>query len=496
MTSIPVTIVAAAVLLAVAGRLASPVADGRFRRMFPLPTLVLATTVLSLISAAVFGAFLYPTALVGAALLVSTFVFRESWQVVRGRRTGEPPGDRGLVTWIRALAHQDAYASRFAEYGPVMVGRQFVRTVVLVEGIERGRRLINELHTAIGPSPLSFNNGVSGNFLRYMDDSNHDQYGPLFRRALSREISDSAGACAENLMRRELSSASESVLDPEPIVRRVVHAALVQVLLGLDSTEFTDSPDRTDLEFVQEFRRFADLPLHGFGSARTRRSLDSLEVMVRRLGERAKSHEAPVSVLRNLTLLDDSMPDRTVSDNLMYMLAIGSANTSALALWSLQHLGENPAMLDKMRSGSRGIISAVLNETLRLSQSEYVYRRVLHDTVFDGFTLREGWLVRICVAESHRDPEHFECPVHFTDRFVDERFPSTVFSPFGLDRHACNSANLALSVVARLLEVMVNDPNIVIEPSSSRRREFRHWSHWRPGADLRLRRASSTVHVL
>jgi cytochrome P450 len=66
-------------------------------------------------------------------------------------------------------------------------------------------------------------------------------------------------------------------------------------------------------------------------------------------------------------------------------------------------LGEHPecmrliveAGLNDGEDDRLAVIDSVVKETLRLAQSEYLYRRLLEDVEFDGMTLPKGWLVRL-----------------------------------------------------------------------------------------------------
>jgi hypothetical protein len=60
----------------------------------------------------------------------------------------------------------------------------------------------------------------------------------------------------------------------------------------------------------------------------------------------------------------------------------------------------------------------IVIETLRLEQSEFLYRKVARPIEFEGFVLPRGWLIRLLIQESHRDPAVFSDP----ERFEPERF--------------------------------------------------------------------------
>jgi cytochrome P450/NADPH-cytochrome P450 reductase len=96
------------------------------------------------------------------------------------------------------------------------------------------------------------------------------------------------------------------------------------------------------------------------------------------------------------------------------------------------------------------------------------------------------------VAESHRDPAVFDDPERFDpDRFAQD-YSRTAFSPFGSGRHACNGVPLAMEITRAFLEELSEACDWSIAADGTREREFRHWSHWRPGSRMRLVMAART----
>ncbi|MCY7302698.1 MAG: cytochrome P450 [Thermoleophilia bacterium] len=130
--------------------------------------------------------------------------------------------------------------------------------------------------------------------------------------------------------------------------------------------------------------------------------------------------------------------------------------------------------------------TAAVLETLRLAQSEYVYRSVEEPIGVDGFVIPAGWLLRICVAESHLLDPHFVDPLRFDPgRHVRSRTARSEFSPFGLDAHSCLGARLTLELGRSLVEAFA-DYVPTVEASERPSRGNRHWRHWGVGPDFRL----------
>ena len=468
--------------------LARGLLDAEFRRLFPRHSAAMAVGLVSWWCAIAIGAVTAPLAVQWGALALIVLVSSVGWwaRTSAGARGGLPPGDRSLGRSVRDLARRDAYLQRFARLGPVTKAVQFTGTVACIQGLERGQRLLREHRVAIGPSPLAFTQHIMGGFLRYMDDATHDVYGPLFRRAMSRAVTDSAIGNVTITAPRLLHEAAVQGADPSAALAEIAYGSLLFALFGIDeSSSFHD-------EFTRQYRTFAGSAIAHPGRKRTANALGELRLMARRFNHTGDDGH-PACAIREMRRLDPSMPDDTCIDNLIFMLRIGADNVAGLMRWMLQFLAENPRLREHLCELASAAdsrldeeLEAFVNECLRNSQSEYVYRRLTDDVVFDGFTLKKGWRVRICVWESHRDASIFDDADEFTNRFVGHRFPSSQFCPFGFDRHACNGGGVSMGIATAVLHHVVSHPEWVLHPATRTTRGFRHWSHWRPGPDLRI----------
>ena len=96
-------------------------------------------------------------------------------------------------------------------------------------------------HAAALRSPdLPFSREIEGGFLRYMDAETHEQYGPLFRRALVRPVVAAAAPIARAAARRELADlAARYALTGEPVrpgesFERIVFDTYLRALIGIE----------------------------------------------------------------------------------------------------------------------------------------------------------------------------------------------------------------------------------------------------------------------
>jgi len=432
---------------------------------------------------------LVPSAAIAAAASVAL-----AWRCRTryGHRRRLPPGSLSLTRSTRDLARRGALLALAGRHGPIFKAAQFSGPAVCIIGLERGQRLLREHREAIGPSPLAFTEQIMGGFLRYMDDDTHDVYGPLFRRAMSRSVTEAAEPIARSATSRALEALTSRPTSPDADVERVAYEAILQALFGIDASS------DLGIEFSRSYDVFARSAIKHPRHRRTVGALDSLRSIVARrvaLLDDPSPVIAPCA-LGELRALDPAMPDDTCIDNLLFMLRIGSNNVASLLRWVLENLGSDPVWRDRLRdrhnsAGLSDLCDAFVAETLRLAQSEYVYRRLVDHVHFEGFHLPAGWLVRICVWESHCDPMIYDDPETLTDRFVAARRPQTEYCPFGFDRHACNSTGLSLMIARTVLEQYATDHDVTIRPAGGVGRDLRHWSHWRPGPSLAVARSGS-----
>ena len=470
--------------------------DG-LRRIFPRVAVAAGLAVFAWL-AFVFGlARWWPTALdavfVAALVMVPAAVWyaRSSY----GRSRGLPPGSLSVVASVGAIVDRDFYRRQATRHGPVFKMLQFHQPVVCIVGLERGHRLIREHEDALGPSLQRVTEEIPGGFLRYMGRETHAVYGSLFRQALSAAVVADADPAIRAAVRRELGGACDPPrrrIDPTQVLERITDAAFLRTLFGLEPG--TPAFD----EFVGACQPLARRRLSQPLNAAARASLAEL----RRLALSRLSVDPTCdggrptrSAITELRRLDARMPDATALDNLIFIWKISASNAVGLLRWLLARLGENPGWCARLKAefaadagpSSSQLVDRVISETLRLSQSEYLYRRTRVELTFDGFRLPKNWLVRICVAESHRDARVFPDPDRFDpDRFVDQDYPRTAYSPFGTGRHACNGVPLAMEIAHAFLEELSRSWDWSVEGSGAVVRDFRHWSHWRPGPDLRL----------
>jgi len=131
--------------------------------------------------------------------------------------------------------------------------------------------------------------------------------------------------------------------------------------------------------------------------------------------------------------------------------------------------------------------TAFVMETLRLEQSEFLYRRVARPIDIDGRRIPAGWILRLCVNESHRDPAVFADPDRFDPRrFQSRAYSRTEYSPFGGLGHGCMGAQVSHFLGRLLVEELALGYAWTVVSDGPIERGSRHRDHWRPSAQRRI----------
>lgn len=464
-----------------------------FRQVAPRQWSVLAAVGLAVTAAMVAVAVFQPNWLLPIAVVVVSFAGVSAWRSRSGfgRGSGLPPGSLSPWRSIDALVERDFFTHQAERYGPIFKMAQFHRGVICVVGLERGHRVLRECQKNLGPSVQPFNREVEGGFLRYMDDGTHRRYAGLFRSALSPAVVSASETTAIASAREELegmtvASSQGQCISPEPYLIRFVNTSFLSVLFGVQSG--SESLERFEKIYPPLGKQPLGSPLHS-------EALSALNetrqwVMLEAESLRGQSEPLQSSALGALVRSDETLPDATAVDNLLFIHKISSDNVVALLRWLVKFLGDHPAWSERLRveleSGSKSDLSErIVLETLRLAQSEYLYREIVEDFELDGFRFPRKWLLRVCVRESHADQNVFvDADAFNPDRFLNHRFDSRQYSPFGFGPHACNGVHLTMMIATTWIESLCGGFDWSIVRDGPLEKEFRHWSHWRPSQRL------------
>lgn len=465
---------------------------------------ILALVGVAALAAVIWAAVRSPIALrwmaIAAVVCIAFFAWRS--RPGSGRSGSRPPGSLGLKSSLDAIVDRSFYAGQAKRHGPVFKMAQFHQPVVCIVDIGKGRELLKRESESLVLAPLPISAEIPRGFIRYMKPDDYAVYSQLFRSAFSEVVLEANREFALETIRRELGAlvapTDGGPVDPRGVIERIMFALLLQIYFGSDMS-------RSDRSVIESCCRDigADNTI-GRASPRARRALQTFEELVR---ERSTSDSA-VRYDRSsvwgevLRLRPEAASDSTAIGNLLLLLEASRDSIGGLLMWILKNLADSPESVEMVRRAGPGAASGkdpaecVVLETLRLAQSEYVYRKVIKPIEFNGFEVPKGWFVRICVAEVHTQNPPFDRPEVFDPtRFENRRFSRDEFSPFGLDHHACLGARLTMFVSRAFVDVLARDFDARVVADGAPERGNRHWNHWRPSSEFRIALTTSATAI-
>jgi enediyne biosynthesis protein E7 len=177
----------------------------------------------------------------------------------------------------------------------------------------------------------------------------------------------------------------------------------------------------------------------------------------------------------------DALADETLARNLVYAVRTGGSDLGSFLHWLVWELARSPDWLERAAEGRDA--EAIVHETLRLHQSEYLYRQAERLVEDAGVSLPRGGLLRLCVAESHRDQAVFRNPERWDPgRFLAGRPPMEAYMPFGAPGTSCVGAAMSI-VVARAFVRSLSAYRVTVAADGPH--EHDGW-HWRPSSRFRV----------
>ncbi|MEO8485001.1 MAG: cytochrome P450 [Betaproteobacteria bacterium] len=473
--------------------------DARAHPAFAL-TLAAALAIGALVA---YGAIAWPPFRHAAAAAALATMAALAWRARPGYGTarGWPRGSLGLAASLDAIGDRRYYFDQAARHGPVFKMSQFGRPVACVVGVERGQRILAEHAEALAPASLPFNRLLTKGILRYMAAADHRAEAPVFRAAFARLDLAGAEDVLRAALRHELDALAERSSDGGAYAReafeRWIVASFARLFLGLDPG---------DARVATLASILPKLGVDRAGGARWRRDLaDGIARFAPEIRAIARDRATGAPGIAGGTPLEAlaSAPDGGLDrpariENFALVFRLASKDLVGLMDWILHFAGTAPGALDDVRAHGRtagvqrpGVpndpATAFVMETLRLEQSEYLYRRVAHPFELDGFRIPAGWILRLCIQESHRDPTVFPDPDRFDPRrFRARAYSRAEFSPFGGHPHGCMGAHVTYFLGRLFVEELALGYRWRVVRDGPPERGSRHRDHWRPSAQRRI----------
>ena len=416
-----------------------------------------------------------------------------------GVRAGLAPGSLGLGASLDAIDQRDFYLRQAARHGPVFKSSQFGRPVLCVVGLDRGRELILRQGRHLEGATLPYTRLIPKGALRYMRAEDHRQVAGLFRAAIAGTDLAGAEVCARNAFRSELRRLADACAGQAVGVRvrdaiePALFGGMARILLGLE-------PGRPEAEEIRAWMPSLDFARFG-GRAWRRRieaGLDAVTGILRRAAADASAPLVPPSALGRIGAAQpDALGDRTVAANLVLIFRMSNLDTAGLFEWIAKQLSDHPVWRERLRAQGRvagppparslDLGTRIVMETLRLERSEYLYRRAAETFEFGGYRVPKGWLIRVCIQESHRDPAVFADPTRFDpDRFAARAYGRDEYAPLGADTHGCMGTAIIHFLGRLFAEELALGFDWEVVDDGPLERGTRHWHHWRPSGRFRI----------
>lgn len=419
--------------------------------------------------------------------------------VARGRATRWPPGSLrplSLGPWF----DRDFFLQEHRRLGSPFKAAQFVRPMACLVGLPGGLDFFREHQASLGSPPLPSGRFIPGGFLRHMEPQKHVTTKEVFQKAIVRDVYEPLEPFMRETIRAQLAHMEEASrgLAPKGVPpRKYIQRAVFVMWARLFFDVHAGTPAFARLQAL-----FKIIDIRNPSNASdedVRRALAEITEILRAqlAGELRPGNGAPRSILESMERnTSGSTEQPTITGNLIYLMHFTWGDVSGLLQWVFRMLTEHdewaarlrttPAITDSDQNDGPGLSTRVVMETLRLEQSEHLYRVANRDIEHNGFVIPRGWLVRLCVRESHRDPAVFHEPDKFDpDRFLGRRFTRREYSPFGAGlRHTCLGEGLSRQVgriFAEELALGYRWQTVADGPY-----EYGPWRHWRPSSSWRV----------
>lgn len=459
---------------------------------------LLALALVVYVSLVVWIAIAAPALLTVLAIVVAAGFAYACWRArpAYGRGRGLPPGSLGLRASLQALTDYKFYEKQAHRHGPIFKTSQYYRPVLCVVGLSRAREFLRDHHEQLTSAPLPINRHIAGGSLRFMEPDQHKVYRKVLQSCMTPRAIRESEPFVLDQVRRELSLMARSCRDsaggvsPYDHVDRMVFAASARIFFGFESDES-----------ISTLRKLYDVvdPRRMWRSGVTRRALRAIAGIVR---EQAASLRRQPPVIPDCFLAEAVHNDATIVDdpifidNLVYLCLSARLDVGGLFGWLLKMLCDHPEWGIRLRSErsqpgrdtDSSLADRFVTETLRLRQSEYLYRTVSDRIQFAGFVIPRGWLLRVCIRESHLSDAVFEAPDCFNpNRFLDRAYSPNEYQPFGAYEHACTGVFMTKTIARILLEELVAEFDWAGMRDGPLELGLHHHEHWKPSPRFRIR---------
>jgi cytochrome P450 len=404
----------------------------------------------------------------------------------KARSASLPPGN--LDPLDRSMEVDQRFVMKSAaKWGPVFKTWWHGGYTTCLVGHSRGRRLLTDNEDRLVPKSIDLSGLFPVGWIRTMHGSVHQHHRRLMIEALSKAPVSEHAIDLRRVVEGGLSTLARqhgdvpSRRDIREALRAIASTAMLRTLFGVAP------PSDAYQDLQRHYQRFGpDAPPHAVDTAQReafagiRSCIDGL-----RRDITAGSATSPC-VLKHL--VETKSDDDTALGNLIFLFEPAHFDVYSLWHWLLYYLARNSHVADRIaealaadRVEADKLIVATILETLRLDQSEVLYRQAADDIVFDGQFMPKGEVVRVCLWEGHKDKASFADPFAFRpERFLEQDFGLDQFAPFGLDKRRCIGADLTMALTSIFLAEFCRRFSCALIADAP---PMLGAYHWEPGAD-------------
>lgn len=427
-----------------------------------------------------------------------------------GHRRKLPPGSLALAPADMFL-DPAFFEKQNKMYGPIFKASHFLHPMVCIVSFDTGFEVLRQYEdTALRAPEAPFARYIKCSYLRSMSVEDHDKYRPILQAAVSSEVTDAcapevSAALIRGLERMAKDSKQDDLGRPlENYAEEALYEVLFRVFFGI-------VPGSQECKEFRELYRTLDRA-HRRQATRVWSPSDrivdqALREIYTRLNQRIKSFAQTPSIVPESYLeaawRHGGLPavNETVQGNMIFLLQVSRVDLTGLFQWILKKLSDHPEWQMRLRGviqqhgkdsvPATDLAERIVSETFRLEQSEHIYRKVLQPIQIKNFHIPKGWLLRICVRESHHCSPVFEDPESFNpDRFLGRTYGPTEYAPFGLYRKRCIGVHTLKRIGGIFVKELVHGYEWRVTDGGIQ--DFRGW-HWTPGSTFAVSLNQSSV---
>jgi cytochrome P450 len=401
-----------------------------------------------------------------------------------GTDEGLPPGR--ISVGPETLLDFEFFGEQIRRYGPVTKANYFADPLLCIADLDLATSWFRMNSDALGHRPLPYNRHVPEGAIRWAAEPRHTDLRRLFSRALSPQLirvwdgEMRRAVCAQLDDAAAVGAADPSGIAPRDRLREAARQVCAGLLLGLG----VDDPAYPE---VREHMFALDICRpYPVSDAETTERLDRLADLVKDRVARRAPDDLPTVAAAMERLEPGVLDDVGFVRNLVYLALGPRDDITGLLVWLTWYLSMHPEWLTAVAAApDSDVIDRIISETLRLDQSEYLFRITRRSLAIGEYTVPAGWPVRVCIREIHRDPKVFPEPLRFDpDRFTGDAIGRAQYSPLGIDHKSCIGEGLTRAMASAYIRTLACDYDISVVSDGPR--ELSWNTHWAPAEAFRV----------